>query len=173
MLLPCPAEGACYLVYNPDSSGQMIEHYSKTPIDNAIGRWIPGSGKKIAGFKFKRNIGRNALIGNCAAGVQGRKNYSSGWCQFVRSAKGMGGEVILWNPVAGQKGLNVDVWLYNDDNRQHHQTVRMEEGISYTTNKLLAVACLPKGTSFFEDMKIDLLLWLQEGSKHGYSTKMG
>ena len=170
--LLCPDGGACYLAYDPDSSGQLVEHYSKIPVDFAIGRWIPGSEKVIAGFKFKRNVGRNVLIGNCSGGVQGRKNFYSGWCQFVRSAKNMKGKVILWDPAVGHKGLKVDVYLYYDDYRPSHQTVRMEEGITYTTNRVVAVACLPKETPFFENMAADLLLWLAEGSKHGYSTKM-
>jgi hypothetical protein len=172
MQIPCPDGGACYLVYDPDSSGRIIEHYGKTPVDFAIGRWVPSSDKKIAGFKFKRNVGRNALIGNCSAGVQGRQNYCSGWCQFVRSAKVMGGEVMMWDPAVGHKGLMVDVLLYYDDFRPHHQTVRMEQAIPYTTDKLLAVACIPKGTPFFEDMTIDILKWLADGSTYGYSSKM-
>ena len=172
MQIPCPSGGACYLVYDPDSSGRIVEHYGKTPVNFAIGRWVPSSEKKIAGFKFTRNIGRNDLIGNCSAGVQGRQNYCSGWCQFVRSAKVMGGEVMLWDPAVGHKGLMVDVFLYYDDYRPHHQTVRMEEAIPYTTDKLLAVACIPKGTPFFEDMTIDILRWLAEGSTYGYSSQM-
>ena len=170
--LSCPYGGACYLAYSPNSSGQLVEHYSKIPVDFAIGRWIPGSEKNIAGFKFKRNVGRNVLIRNCSGGVQGRRNFYSGWCQFVRSAKNMEGKVILWDPAVGHKGLKVDVYLYYDDYRPSHQTVRMEEGITYTTNKVVAVACLPKETPFFENMTADLIMWLAEGSKHGYSTKM-
>jgi hypothetical protein len=94
---PSPTGGACYLVYEPDSSGRLVEHYSRTPVEYAIGRWVPGEGKKIAAFKFKQNHGRNVLIGNCSAGVQGRKNYCSGWNQFVRSAKVYRGEVMLWS----------------------------------------------------------------------------
>jgi hypothetical protein len=168
----CLEGGACYLVYEPDSSGQLVEHYSKTPVDFSIGRWIPGFEKKIAGFKFKRNLGKNVLIGNCSGGVQGRKNFYSGWCQFVRSAKNMNGWIVLWDTIDGRKGLKVDVFLYYDDRRPSHQTVRMEEGISYTTDNILAVACLPKETPFFENMTADLILWLAEGSKHGYSTKL-
>ena len=149
-----------------------MEHYCKTPIEFAIGRWIPRNDKKIAGFKFKRNHGRNVLIGNCSGGVQGRKNFYSGWCQFVRSAKNMHGDVTLWDTAEGRKGLNVDVCLYYNDNRPTHQTVRMEEGKTYTTKNMIAVACLPKGTPFFDNMTADLLLWLAEGSKHGYSSKM-
>lgn len=65
---------ACYLVYEPDSSGRLVEHYSMKPVDGAVGRWVPGGGKKIANFKMTRNAGRNVLIGNCSAGVQVRED---------------------------------------------------------------------------------------------------
>ena len=169
---PPTDEGACFLVYDPDSSGCLVEHYIKTPVDSAIGRWVPGEGKRIAGFKFKRNHGRNVLIKNCSGGVQGRKNFYSGWCQFVRSAKIMNADVTLWDPAEGQKGLKVDVCFYYDDPRPHQQTVRLEEGASYTTNNLRAVACLPKGTPFFESMAVDLVLWLAEANKNGYSSTL-
>jgi hypothetical protein len=166
---PNPEGGACYLVYETDSSGRLVEHYSKTPIVDAIGRWTPGGGKKIAGFKFKQNLGKSVLIGNCAAGVQGRKNYSSGWCQFIRSARVMHGEVMLWNPVA--KGLMVDVYLYMDDNRPMNQTYKLKQGVVVDVQKPLAVACIPKGTSFYGSMTVDIFKWLADGSTYGASSK--
>jgi hypothetical protein len=171
---PTPKGGACYLVYEPDSSGRIVEHYSMDPIEGAIGRWAPRADtkKKIAGFKFKRNLGKNVLIGNCSAGVQGRKNYCSGWCQFVRSAFVMDAEVMLWDPLQGNKGMPVDVYLYYNDSRPTHQTQRMQEGVTYTTEKLLAVSCIPKNTPFYEGMAVDLLKWLGDGNSFGYSSKM-
>lgn len=146
-----------------------------TPIEGAIGRWSSDT-KKIASFKFKRNLGKNVLIGNCSAGVQGRKNYCSGWCQFVRSAQVMdasSSSVMLWDPLVGHKGMAVDVYLYYNDSRPTHQTQRMRPGIPYATDKLLAVACIPKNTPFFEGMSVDLLKWLADGNTYGYSSKMG
>ena len=84
----------------------------------------------------------------------------------------MKGEVVLWDPALGHKGLKVDVLLYYDDYRPFKQTVRMEEGRAYPTDKILAVSCLPKGTDFFDSMTVDLIMWLAEGSKLGYSTKI-
>jgi hypothetical protein len=168
---PVPKGGACYLVYESDSSGRIVEHYSMIPVEGAIGRWSSDT-KKIAGFKFKRNLGKNVLIGNCSAGVQGRKNYCSGWCQFVRSAQVMDASVMLWDPLAGNKGMAVDVYMYYNDSRPTHQTQRLKPGIAYTTEKLLAVACIPKNTPFFEGMAVDLLKWLADGSSYGYSSKM-
>jgi Immune Mapped Protein 2 (IMP2) N-terminal domain len=191
---------ACYLVYEPDSSGRLVEHYSTTPVQNAVGRWVAGGGKKIAKFKLTRNAGRNVLIGNCSAGVQvsmqflvagksssqlidqvltltlllaswqGRKNYCNGWCQFVKSAKIMNGKVLLWDPTG--KGMTVDVFFYYDDKRSTHQTIRLEQGVAYSTDKLVAVACMPKSTPFFEGMAVDLLKWLSDARDHGYSTEI-
>mmetsp|Transcript_56002 Transcript_56002/g.135496 ORF Transcript_56002/g.135496 Transcript_56002/m.135496 type:complete len:346 (-) Transcript_56002:4614-5651(-) len=165
---------ACYLVYEPDSSGRLVEHYSLAKVGGAVGKWTPGPGKKIASFKLKRNVGRNVLIGQCSAGVQGRKNYCNGWCQFVKSAFVMnGGSVQLWDPSEGLKGLAVDVYMYFDTNDPKDQTVKVEQGGQpIPTTKLLAVACLPKNTDFFEHMTVPLSKWLQEARDHGYSTKI-
>mmetsp|Transcript_56000 Transcript_56000/g.135488 ORF Transcript_56000/g.135488 Transcript_56000/m.135488 type:complete len:225 (-) Transcript_56000:4527-5201(-) len=165
---------ACYLVYEPDSSGRLVENYSLTKVDGAIGKWTPGVGKKIAPFKLKHNVGRNVLIGQCSAGVQGRKNYCNGWCQFVKSAFVMnGGSVQLWDPSVGRKGLSVDVYLYFDTNDPKDQTVKVEQGGQpIPTTKVLAVACLPKNTDFFEHITVPLSKWLQEARDHGYSTKI-
>lgn len=169
MEAPCPDTGACYLVYEPDSSGRLVEHYSKTPVPEAIGRWVPAGSKSIAGFKFKQNAGRKVLIGSCSAGVQGRKNYASGWCQYVRSARVMEAEVMLWDPVA--KGLMVDVYLYQDDARPIHQTVKLLPGVAQSVEKTLAVACIPKNTPFYEGMTVDILKWLADGSNYGASSR--
>jgi Immune Mapped Protein 2 (IMP2) N-terminal domain len=166
---------ACYLVYEPDSSGRLVEHYSVTKVDGAIGRWTAGHGKKIAPFKLKRNAGRNVLIGSCSAGVQGRKNYCNGWCQFVKSAYVQNGSVTLWDPSEGNKGMPVDVYLYFDTEDSREQTVKVEQGgppVSTTDKKLLAIACLPKNTSFFENFTVPLSKWLQDARDHGYSTKI-
>jgi hypothetical protein len=166
---PNPPGGACYLVYETDSSGRLVEHCSKTPVPDAIGRWVPMGSKAMPAFKFTQNLGRNVLIGNCSAGVQGRKNYSSGWCQFVRSARVMKAEVMLWDPVA--KGLMVDVYLYQDDLRPTHQTVKLLPGVAHSVEKTLAVACIPKNTPFYEGMCVDILKWLADGSNYGASSR--
>jgi hypothetical protein len=55
----------------------------------------------------------------------------------------------------------VDVYLYYDDSRPGHQTVKLEPGQSYTTENVLAVGCLPKNTPFYESIEtVDLLKWL-------------
>ncbi|KAG7374787.1 hypothetical protein IV203_013882 [Nitzschia inconspicua] len=171
---PVPEGGACNLVYEPDSSGRLVEHYSTQPLEGvaAVGRWTAGTSKKIAPFKFKRNAGRNVLIGNCSAGVQGRKNYCSGWCQFVKSAKIQQGDVTVYDVPSGLKAMPVDVYLYYNDSRPGYQSVKLIPGKPQTTDNLLAVACIPQNTQFYENMTVDLLKWLQDGNNHGYSTKL-
>ena len=170
--LPIPpvAAGGCYLVYEPDSSGRLVEYYSREePIPNAIGRWVPCGTKKIAGFKFKSK--GNVVIAGCSGGVQGRKKYFSGWCQFVRSACHMQSHLTMWDPPG--KGLNVDVWLYTNDSRPGYQSVKLKQGESYETSNVLAVAVMPKNSQFYDQaMKIDLDKWLGEGFDLGSSIRI-
>jgi len=166
--------GACHLVYEPDSSGRLVEHYSKNELNGmaVVGRWTAGSGKKIAGFKFKRNAGRQVLIGSCSAGVQGRKNYCNGFCQFVKQAKLQNGDVTLYDVPSGFKAMPVDVYIYYDDNRPGYQIKKLEVGESYTTLNLLAVCALPKHTPFYENSEtVDLLKWLHDAEVQGYSSR--
>lgn len=165
--------GACHLVYEPDSSGRLVEHYSKNELEGmaVVGRWTAGEGKKIAGFKFKRNAGRQVLIGNCSAGVLGRKNYCNGFCQFVKQAKLMNGDVTLYQVPTGFKAMPVDLYLYYNDNRPGYQTVKLEPGQSYTTENVIAVGCLPKNTPFYETETVDLLKWLHDAESQGYSSR--
>ena len=172
---PAPIEGgASHLVYEPDSSGRLVEHYSKNELQGmaVVGRWTAGEGKKIAGFKFKRNAGRQVLIGSCSAGVQGRKNYCNGFCQFVKQASLMNGDVTLYGVPTGFKAMPVDVYLYYDDNRPGYQIVKLEPGQSYSTVNVLAVACLPKNTPYYEGNEtVDLLKWLHDAEVQGYSSR--
>lgn len=172
---PIPEGGACSLVYEPDSSGRLVEHYSKTDVQNGlavVARWTAGHGKKIAGFKFKRNLGRQVLIGNCSAGVQGRHNYCNGFCQFVKSAKLSRGDVTLYDVPTGFKAMPVDVYLYYNDNRPGHQTIKLVPGKAYTTENVLAVGVVPSGAPFYEHETVALLKWLHDAEKKGYSSKM-
>jgi hypothetical protein len=82
----------------------------------------------------------------------------------------MEADVMLWDPI--MKGMMVDVYLYYQDPRPNYQTKRLEEGVPYTTEGLLAVACIPKSTPFYEGMTADMLKWLADGSTYGYSSKM-
>lgn len=171
--VPLPAPGGvvvAYLIYEPASSGKLILHYSTSPLANAIGAWSPGAGKSIPGFKVKENGGRSDLIGNCAGGVAGRKNYFSGWCQYVRAAKGLNGCVTLLEPPTFV-GLPVDVYVYM--NESHSQTVKFQPGVPVDVSNILAVAALPKHTSFYSNsITIDIMKWLGEASGIGASSML-
>jgi len=164
------SEEGCYLVYDPDGC-KLLLHYSKTAVPSAAGFWRPGPTKKIQGFKFKRNQGRSDLIGNCASGVAGRKNYYSGWCQFVRAARNMGGRVTAYGHPG--RGLDVDVYLYCEGTRDGVQTVRMEPMESADVNEgVNAVACLPRHAPFVEGAeRMDLSHWMTKASTVGAASR--
>lgn len=153
----------CYLVFDSSSSGRLMIYYSKSPIANAVGFWKPGSGNKIQGFKFKKNLGRSVLIGNCAAGIAGRKNYYSGWCQYIRLAKAMSGTVRVI-PLLGEKeGLDVDIYVYY---KAAHKTIKVPEEVDFDVTHIDAVTCLPKHSTLFDEVaNIDLNHWMTISSK--------
>lgn len=153
----------CYLVFDSSSSGRLMIYYSKLPIANAVGFWKPGSGNKIQRFKFKKNLGRSVLIGNCAAGIAGRKNYYSGWCQYIRLAKAMSGTVRVI-PLWGEKeGLDVDIYVYY---KAAHKTIKVPEEVDFDVTHIDAVTCLPKHSTLFDEVaNIDLNHWMTISSK--------
>jgi hypothetical protein len=163
-------EEGCYLLYESDSSGRLVQHYSKTSVPNAIGFWCAGQGKKIQGFKFTQNCGRSELIRNCAAGTEGRKNYYSGWCQFVKAAKLMKGSVTKIPVIAEEvQCLEVDVYLYYKDG---DRVVKMEDGVPIDATGIDAVACLPKDCDIFGNLtKMEEGMFLHKCSESGASSK--
>ena len=81
----------------------------------------------------------------------------------------MNGSVMMWDPIG--KGLMVDMYLYTSDSRPGYQTVKLEQGSEVGTENLLAVACIPKNTPFYEGMAVDILKWLADGSNYGASSR--
>ena len=166
------SSGACYLVYEPDSSGRLVEYYSKESIEGAVGMWVPGDGHTLPAFKFNPSNSRTVVIGNCSAGVIGRKNYASGWCSFLRSAQLMDGCVTVWDPSI-TKGLAVDVYIYQDEKKcPSQQTVHLETGVPTSVSNALAVACMPKNARFYKGINgIPMNKWLEDGRTNGTSSK--
>lgn len=160
--------GACYLVYDADSA-KLLLVYSRQRVHNAVGVWRPTPPRTIQGFKFQQNMGRSELIGNCAAGVAGRKNYYSGWCQFIRAARAMDGILTVF-PKRHQDGLEVDLYAYYHHNRPQN-CYQLGENTTIVTTELDAVACLPKHTIFYRDMNVDLVKWMSEASAIGFATE--
>lgn len=160
----------CYLVYDSDGA-KLCTYYSRTKVEGAIAFWKPGPGKTIQGFKFKKNCGRSDLIKNCAAGIAGRKNYYSGWCQYIRLAKALDGTMTIYERTG--KGLDVDIYVYYDPPVNGKQTFQIEEGVPFEVKGFDAVTCLPKHADFFEDnVVINLNHWLTIASTIGASSKI-
>jgi len=103
---------------------------SHTCVKNSIGFYCAG----IQGFTFKRNFGRAELIRNCSSGVTGCNNIYNGWCQFIRAARSMHGEMWIYSRKANTKVLDVDIYVYYqylmDLNMREYQTVKLGKGLS-------------------------------------------
>ena len=157
----------CYLLYENDSSGKLVAHFSMDKIDNALGFWCPSDGKKIQGFKFKQNSGRSELVRGCAGGVAGRKLYYTGWVQFIKLAKNYNGKVVLLPKVDGVQSLDVQLFGYTFDG----EIVEFEENRMVDITCLQAVACLPKGENIYEGIQnTNASYFLTQGAKSGYTS---
>lgn len=165
----------CYLLYDSDSCKLMLQ-YSKTQVKNAIGFYCAGPGHSIKAFKFKRNFGRAELIGNCASGVAGRKNFYSGWCQFIRAARAIDGQLWLYPREKVQQGLDVDIYVYYNDPQElglgEYQTIKLNENEKLNVTDIDAVVCLPKFSDFFDELKlVEINRWLTEGNTIGATSR--
>lgn len=168
----------CYLLYDSDSCKLKLQ-YSTTPVRNAIGFYCAGEGYTIRGFKFTKNFGRADLIGNCASGVTGRKNYYSGWCQFIRAAKALNGPVWMYPRKEGQPGLDVDIHVYYKEPDEQEgldldgqNSIKLEEGAECNISNIDGVACLPKHADFFSELKtMDMNRWMTEGNTLGATSR--
>lgn len=168
----------CYLVYDRDGA-RLMAHYSRTPVSVAVGFWRPGPDKSIQPFKFKQNLGRSVVQSDCASGVSGRRNYYSGWCQFVRSARASDGLVTLFprrtdDPDCPQQhGLDVDLYVYRENPLPGTtQTQRVPEDGAFDTNGMTAVACLPRRADFFEDnVSVSLEFWMTTANATGVASR--
>ena len=134
----------CYLVYFADSGGKLVLHYSKTPVDNAIGFWRAGQGKSIQGFKYRQNSGRVELIKGIAGGDANKRKFFSGWCQFIKAAAAFNGSARKF-PNAG--GLEVELYAVSKDGTVHFLDVDNEE---VDVSQFDAIACLPKNNNLFK-----------------------
>lgn len=179
--IPEPTHGSeetkgCYLLYDHDS-GKLKLQYSKTPVRNAIGFYCAGPGHSIRGFKFTKNFGRADLIGNCASGVSGRKNYYSGWCQFIRAARAVNGPLWIYPREMDSHGLDVDMYVYYKEPESQEgsdgvQSKKLVEGQKLNVSMIDAIACLPKHTDFFSEIKtMDLNWWMTEGNNVGATSR--
>lgn len=162
----------CYLLYVADSSKLMI-HYSKHVVRGAIAFWKPGPNFKIKNFKFKgKTFGKYDLVGNCTS----RKDYFSGWCQFVRAAKAMEGSLWVYGRNDDTKGFDLDLYVYYREPKDGVETVIIPENEEFNLSGIKAVACLPKHAEFKEiidlGIKMNMNRWLNEANSNGVASKI-
>ncbi|KAL3934217.1 MAG: hypothetical protein SGBAC_010016 [Bacillariaceae sp.] len=140
----------CYLMFDTLSQGRLVLYYSQGKIPlNAIGFWCAGPGKAIQGFKFKQS--EVELIKGVAGGDQNRRKYFSGWCQFIKQAKAMGGYVIKF-PNPEQKGIvEVDVIGFRKDSEQPIE-LDLDEGLIEVSD-FDAVSVVPKDNPTYRGIK--------------------
>jgi len=163
-------QDACYLVYDSSSTGRLMNYYSKAPVDRAVGAWVPAEGKKFPKYKFKLNFGRTELIRHCAAGLQGRKNYMSGWCQFIRNARLQDGVVTKFEIEEGDIALEVDVYGFM---KNGNRIVHLENNNPVDISVWDAVAAIPHQSDIFVDMGFfDQLRFLVVTQQIGFSSAM-
>lgn len=156
---------SCYLVYETENHGQLVEHYSKTHVKNAIGML---TAETIPQFKYQ-SPGRNVLIGNCSGGKQGRKQYCNGWVQFIKTVRKFDGNVKFNTIPTDMKALAVDIYFYYPESSK---SVKLVPGKFYSTDNVLAVACIPRNSQFYENIKIDLGRFMRDGDDYGYAVKL-
>lgn len=175
---PHEEEKGCYLLYDADACKLKLQ-YSKTRVRDAIGFYHAGEGQTIRGFKFTKNFGREELTSNCSGGVAGRKNFYSGWCQFVRAAKALNGPVYIYPRKENQPGLAVDIFVYYKDpngqpqlNLDGNCSIKLEEGVPCNINNIDGIAVLPKHAEFFSEIKtMDMNRWMTEGNSIGATSR--
>ena len=166
---PSTTEG-CYLSYLSDSGGKLELQYSRTPVDQAVGFWAAGLGKKIQGFKFNQNAGRQELIKGIAGGDSNKKKYYSGICQFVKEAKKFKGWVLLHHPIA--QGIDVDVYCYW---REGSRMAKLDfsDGQLHDVSDIDAVTCVPRDSDVYKGVKnIDVGTFLNKGTQKGCCTSL-
>ena len=181
--VPEPCHGheetkGCYLLYD-SNSGKLKLQYSDSPVRHAIGFYCAGPGHSIRGFKFTKNFGRADLIGNCASGVTGRKNYYSGWCQFIRAARSVNGPLWIYEREEAQRGLDVDIYVYYKEPDEQEdvvlnglQSIKLEVGVKCNISGIDAVTTLPRHTDFFSEVKqVDLNRWMTAGNNIGATSR--
>jgi len=83
--------------------------------------------------------------------VVGRKNFYSGWCQFIRAAKAMKATLWIYARQQGQPGLDFDIFLYRKKPEPGMQDravvgqISEAANLSETGDKAVEIALLPVG----------------------------
>lgn len=144
------ARAGCYLVEYDRQSGQLLMHYSLTPVQGALGVFHPADRHSIVTY------GKSPIAGV----ADNQLNFCSGWCQFVLTAKALDGNMTVFSPMAA------DLYLYS----AQHETIQVVPEKDYEISSYLAVACLPKDAPFCTE-HIDIVEWMANANLHGAANR--
>lgn len=160
-----PLEG-CYFIFDSTSGGRFITQFSKTAVEEAIGFWAPGPGKKLQGFKFKQNQGRTDMMKG-VAGKDYKKKYFSGWCQFVKAAKSHNGYFVKYS---AKERIETDIYVFYNETCEIEM---IEDAKLIEISTISAVACVAKGKNTFDGVKTgELGTFLNKGASAGASLSL-
>jgi hypothetical protein len=69
--------------------------------------------------------------------------------------------------------LFVDLYIYIDDNRAGHQTIQLlaNQAHDLSAANVLAIACLPKHTKFYDSITVDINKWLDDANALGAGSR--
>lgn len=182
-----PKSPACYLVYESEQGGRLVQWFSKTPLNpeenSVLAFWKTHS--HISALKFQESGGRTTLVINCGLGFQGRHKYCNGVCQFIKGAFAHGefSITVMPNLMKGKKTFSdddekakqlmpIDIYVYQHDNRPSHQTLQLRPLKAMpipSSHSLKAIACLPHKTSFYKKLGVELSQWMADGERYGSS----
>jgi Immune Mapped Protein 2 (IMP2) N-terminal domain len=158
----------CYLVFDARIEGNLVLQYSEGRPQNAVGLFVPGMGHNIEQFKIKRNEGKCELPNGIAGRDSNRRNYYSGWCEFLKLAFAKGGLVMQFNV---QQGVAVDMYGYRKY-EQRPELIDLASGLG-DVSSYDAVAVVPKDHALLKDVKsIAISTFLKLGNSAGASKTL-
>jgi hypothetical protein len=176
--IPKMSGPACYLLYEPENGGQLVQFYTAIPLDlesstnherTVVAIWKRSS--HIPSHKFTTHAGRTVLTTNGTLGFQGKHNYCQGICKFVQAAFSCGGGSITLLTVQDQP-TETNLYLYLNDSRPQYQTMYLDVGKTHILpSNSLAVACVPIKTVFHKNKLVDIYQWLEDGEREGSSIR--
>tara|TARA_B100000795_G_C22769070_1_gene427044 strand:+ start:217 stop:1362 length:1146 start_codon:yes stop_codon:yes gene_type:complete len=144
---PMVADGVarCYLVFSPVSQGTLYAQWlydaahSDVREADVLACFVPA--KPPPPFKMKHGGGRSELMRE--VGGPKKSRYYEGWTHFIKSAKGMGGEVTF---LRNLDALSVAIYLLTDAS----EVRRLAIGDQVQLQGVLAAAVIPGASSGFE-----------------------
>lgn len=130
----------CYLILGGESGGSLFMIWSEEPVDGAMAYFIPQ--KEVPAYKYQERDGKNEIIRGLAGN---RKQYFSGWVQFVKTALDNKGILILLD---GDKDVDI---FYHDEN---NHVIRVLPNKFVDTIQFKAFAAMPRPNLCFKGVGV-------------------